>query len=292
MPVPTNFQAGQQFRPKAAHVNAWGRAANALDQRALGGGVDLSAASWQASVRLIRNDSGEDCDAGDVLAIEGVVTTPEELELDGVDPDPGLESRAYFDRWAPQLVFVGVKADLTSPALLNQHVGRFAVLLEPIPHDATNPKYGLAVVDGVVTAPIDLLYADHPRADLAHDTRRLTSNWYGSAEILYTQRLVDGVVNDLWESGPEIVTWYATVRLGNFCTEELEVVVTQSGGIAYGASGTANVKWAGSLTDPLQTLTIHFNRLGLGNTLAAGTVADVRYDRSMQQWRVMGANCG
>lgn len=290
MTVP-QLQPGQTYRTKASHFNAFARAANAYDARLLGGGVDLPRTQWQPDVRLIRNDSGEDCEAGDVLAIEGVVTTPEDLELDGADPDPGLESAAYFQRWGPELIFKGVQPDLSSPVLLNQHVGRFAVLLEPIPHDATNPKHGLAVFNGIVTCPIDMVYADHPFADLAHDTRRLTSNWYGSAEIIYTQRLVDGVVDDLWESGPEVVTWYATVRLGNFRSEELEVVVSEASGIAYGASGTASVKWGGVLADPLQTLTIYFNRLGTGNTLTNGRAADVRYDRSMQQWRVMGANC-
>lgn len=264
------YSPGDSWRPLATALNSYGAAADWYAGTGGGSGPPTPLPEpWQGDVRWIRNDSGEDCDAGDVLAIDGVVVTPEDIAIE-----------ENFLRWGPELIFIGVKPDLETPVALNKHVGHFAVLLDPIPHDESNPKYGRAVYSGIVTAPIDLVYAHHPFADVAHDTFRLTSNWYGSAEILYNQE---------WPA--ESDNWFAAMRVSNFRTQELLVEVSEGYGIPHGSSGDAKVYWGGVLTNPLQTIEIHFTRLGLGNTLSAGTMADVRYNRSTQHWEVMGANC-
>jgi hypothetical protein len=259
------LQSGQQYRLKAPHFNAFAQAANAYSSTELQGGGDVLPTQWQTDVRLIQNDSPDDAAAGDVLAIEGVVITPEDAQVD-----------TNWMRWPGDLVFSGVKPDLLKPIVLYPHVGHFAVLLEPIPKG----KQGLAVFSGIVTAPINLVYYEHPFADVAHDTRQLTSNWYGAAEILYTQE---------WpvDSGK----FYAAVKLSNFQSTELEVVISQSGGIAANGSGLVDVYWRGVVTNPLQSETAYLHWMHGGNAVAEGKQAIARYDRDKQQWRIRNVEC-
>lgn len=260
MSVPP-LQPGQAYRLKATHANAWSRAANAHDARSLGGGAEFPRTQWQGDVRLIKNDSGFDCDAGDALAIaDDVVVTPEDVAIE-----------TNFLRWGPQLVFTGVKPDLETPVAKNQHIGKFAVLLEPLPDGSTGP----AVFSGIVTAPITLAHADHTLCDLAHDSFTLTSSFYGAAEIVKKYE---------WPADSD--TWYAAVKIGMFVAPILDGVAQAS--IADGASGDVEILWGG---DPSETIVAWNDHMAGGNAAGSGKDVMVYFHREKGRWSIKELEC-
>lgn len=259
MTVPS-LQSGQSYRLMASHFNAFGRAANAHDAGLPGGGSDVTLTQWQTDVRMIRNDSGEDCDAGDALALSGVVVTPEDVDI-----------ATNFMRWGPQLMFTGVKPDLQTPVAKNKHIGNFAVLLDPTP----DGKPGRAVFSGLVTAPITLAHADHTLVDLAHDTFRLTSSFYGAGEII-----------SKFEWPAESDTWYAAIKLGMFVAPILDGVAQES--IADGASGDVEILWG---DDPSETIVAWNDHMAGGNAVGSGKDVMVYFHREKGRWSIKELEC-
>jgi hypothetical protein len=149
----------------------------------------------------------------------------------------------------------------------------YGILLEPIP----DGDFGRVMLSGVCAAKIDNVYDDHPFAHITDGENQLETNWCGQAEILFRQ-----------EVGEQ---WWAVVRLSNMQSTILDVVVSQGGGIPFGSNGSASVKWAGVLTDPLQTIDILFDHVGSGRTLAVDTQAMVRWDMSRSKWCTFAADC-
>ena len=179
MPV-KKVQPGAAARHSASAHNAFADVANWFQGTGGFPGNPLPPATgWRGDVVRIFNYSGEHCAAYDVLAIDDVLITPEDVQVTGGDnPNPM--------RWAGNVLLKGVTPALSSDY---KHIGNFAVLLEPIPHRDEEPKAsGWAIVSGLTVAQLDMVYEDHPRADVADGTRRLTSNWYGAAQIRYKQQ--------------------------------------------------------------------------------------------------------
>ena len=230
------------------------------------------ATGWDGNKVRILNHSGADCDAYDVLAIDDVLITPEDVGVaSGDNPNPM--------RWAQNVMLKGVTPDLSGATPDYKHIGAFAVLLEPIPHRDEEPKAsGLAIVNGITVAQLDMVYEDHPRADVADGTRRLTSNWHGAAQIIYKQQQEDE-------------SWWGLVRIGNWQTEFLEAVVDETYGIDADGNGEVLVYWAGEPTDPEQRVIGYLDWLHNGNDLPNNTRAWVHFDRSKQEWVVRERNC-
>ncbi len=260
MPTP-RYSVGESWRPLASALNAYGAAA---DHHAQTGGVipppTSPAAQWSGDVRQIYNGSGEDCDAGDVLALDGVIVTPEDIAID-----------ENFLRWGPQLVFNGVKPDLQDPVGNIQHIGKFAVLLEPIP--AGHP--GKAVFSGIVTCPIAKDHDDHVFADLAHDTFRLTTNFYGAAEILYKSE---------WPAASD--NWYAVVKLGLFQSPLIYGVTQEE--IAADASGDVQVLWNNNAS---QTITAWNEHMHGGNAVGSGKDVMMSFHRDRGRIQIEEMEC-
>jgi hypothetical protein len=126
----------------------------------------------------------------------------------------------------------------------------------------------------VVEAQLDVDYADHPFEDIAHDTFRLTSNWYGAAQILYKVQ-VDSV-------------WWAKVRIGNFQAPDYDGVV-QTGGITAGSSGNVNLHYEGA--DTSETLTVHHDHMEGSHDAAANDECRIAFFKDVQKWRIKELEC-
>jgi hypothetical protein len=115
----------------------------------------------QAGIVLIRNESGADRARCEVLGISGIIVKP----TDNAD--------AFKER-------VALRG--TSPG--SEHVGRFAVLLEPLAQDAI----GRACVDGVCAVKVELADEAHVFAEVSPgDPAKLRSGTSGSAALLWVQ---------------------------------------------------------------------------------------------------------
>ncbi len=172
--------AGQACEPTAA---AWNAMLDALDfikqLKSKGGGLNTERKN---PLRLpIKNDSGEDRDQYDILGIDDILITPADNED---------EFKAY-----PALKGVAVE---------DGHVGKFAVLQEPVKKDVGDlPK---AVVHGLTICRIDYTPGDEFADAKPGDCTQLKSGSSGAAQILY----VDAGDNNAGGEG-----CLALVRLGN-----------------------------------------------------------------------------
>jgi len=207
---------------------------------------------------LIKNASGTGCLTGDILALDDVV----------IDADTFDDSGVNAIEWASHVIWSGTKPNTSTPTPTYAHIGRFAVLTEPI----ANGSIGYGVVDGLVVAKLDMDYADHPYADIAHNTYRLTSNWYGAAEILYTEQ-VDA-------------TWWGLVRVGAFQAPLYKGVADST--ISSGSSGTVSLWYAGA--DTSENVTCHLWMEG-SNDIASGSECVMRFFRDEQKWVITEAEC-
>lgn len=256
MTVPS-LQPGQTYRLKSRHFNAFSRAANAHDAGALGGGADVPRSVWDSSVRLIRNDSGEDCDAGDALDITDCVVTPDEAGV----------TNTNFLPWSPELIFIGTKA----PAIVSgtSHNVQVAVLLGPLPSGATGP----AVCSGIVTCRLNVAHAHHDRADLTDGTFRLNSSFYGPAEIV-----------KLFDPPAGGADYSAVVRLGNFVAPVMNGTTLQE--IPNVDSGNVQLSF---FTGNSETIVAHNSRMGLG-TIGNTKRVSVVFQRDVAQWQIQNSN--
>ena len=96
------------------------------------------------------------------------------LGIDTAWPDPGDNLQAFKN--GAILHCITPDEDL--------HVGKFVVMLEPLPINGI----GLACVSGVVPVQIEVAYEDRPYADILDaEAGKLGSDWRGAAEILYCE---------------------------------------------------------------------------------------------------------
>jgi hypothetical protein len=161
----------------------------------------------------IKNATETDLDKGAIVAISGSVYDPtEETHLD------------YF-KAAPVLV--------GSAPVYPDHIGRFAVLLQPLGMD----EVGYGAITGMVWCQVEMDFQGRPYADISTSgvgpTSKLYGNEYGGAEILYIEGMNDAPED--WTAG----TKHALVRIGSFNNPTL--IVSWDGTIEFGTEKEAVV---------------------------------------------------
>lgn len=150
---------GDPLNIPAAAYNAFIDAAEAEKMRRLNGGTGASTAKSTPTIH-IQNSSGTDLDAFGVLGIEGPLILPSEN---------------------PNQFKFNLALDGTTPTTAD-HLGKFAVLSEPI----ADGKIGRAYVSGVFPALVTIDDEDHTRADVDDgETTALISSNSGAALILW-----------------------------------------------------------------------------------------------------------
>jgi hypothetical protein len=166
-----HVQPGQKLRIPAADYNACLDAARDLRARRAGQPGRLSGDHrTDRGLILVRNDSGEDLEAFDILGL-GAATTD-------VWPTPD-DNESAFKYGSP--FFLG-----KLPALAD-HVGRFCVVLGAMAKSGDgHSAIGPAAIAGVVPVHVNVLSADDWWADV-DDGEHLTlrSGPSGSAQLLY-----------------------------------------------------------------------------------------------------------
>ncbi len=198
---------------------------------------------------VIRNDSGANRDRYDILAPTGVVFTP-------ADNLKSFQSRVAWIGSLPTLA----------------HFGKFALLLEP----AATGRYARAAVGGSWLAKVQVDHIQHAYADVAASSARLTSNWCGSAELLYQET----GTGEKW----------AVVRLNQPFYGPLKGIIAEPGGIAPGGSGDVTVWWAGAESSPASTITAHYNWM-TGGDAQEGTEVFVWWFRDEQRFVIGNMGC-
>jgi len=187
-------QTGQRLVIPAAAYNAFIDAAVDYRRRTARIGQKAEPSQRQASIVLVRNDSGGDLNRLAVLGVDA----------------PVIDPAANEDEFKNRVALVGV-----TPAG-DTHVGKFVVLAEPI----ASGKIGRAYAAGVCPVRIDVPDEDHeyPFAEIAEGvTDNLKVSYYGSAAVL-------------WREGGTGVQW-AVVRLGKTMPMHVfPVELTQVGG--------------------------------------------------------------
>ena len=187
-------QSGQPLVIPASAYNAFIDAALDFRQRTAYLGREAQASFQQASIILVRNDSGANRQRFEVLGVDGPII------------DPSANEEEFKNRVALSCV---------APAA-DTHEGKFVVLAEPI---ATG-KIGRAYAAGVCPVKIDVPDDDHEwrYAEIADGiTANLKVSMQGSAGIL-------------WRAGGTGVQW-AVVRLGKpIPMHVFPVDLTQYGG--------------------------------------------------------------
>jgi hypothetical protein len=232
-----------------------------VDRTAVSENAIRDAANWVASNRarlfggqgssdvstlLIRNDAAGDVVRGQLLGIDGVVV-----------PYADDVSEFYFHTTLKGII----------PATPT-HIGKWAMAVEPI----VSGNIGRALVSGVMAVPITMNHADHPFADIANSSYTLTSNWYGSAEILYTAAT----------SG----STYAVVRVGTYVSPIYKA--TSDGAITAGGSGTVTIKKNGSSS---QQVTAYLNWMSGTHNTATGDELAIQFFRDENKWVILNAEC-
>jgi len=153
--------SGEPFGMSAAAYNAFVDAARAhAQQQHLFGPPRHPENPLQGQV-LVRNDTGEPCDRYSVLGIAGPL----------IDP---VDNLPEFQR------ILGVRG--VTPAA--EHIGRFVILLEPLPAGSI----GRACIDGVCPVEVEMAAETDGYADVTPGVvARLRSAESGAARLLWVQ---------------------------------------------------------------------------------------------------------
>lgn len=159
-----HVSSGDPFPRSAPTVNAWMDAARAHQLGRLRHGRQPRV--WtppQANIVNVRNDSGSARARFDVMGIDSIVFEPATKLLQ-------FQNDAVFSCVTPT----------------SEHEGKFVILLEPLPVDASgNGEIGKAVASGVSVVQIDVNDVDHEYAEASAGIHRLESRASGSAQILW-----------------------------------------------------------------------------------------------------------
>ena len=195
---------------------------------------------------LVKNDTGSDRDRFGALG----VGTPTFLPTDNLNE--------YLKR----VVLSGQLPTLS-------HLGRFAVLLEPL----AAGKVGRAAYGGTLPMTLQVDSIHHDRADIANGSAVLTSNYYGAAEILWQ------------EPGTGLVR--ATVRISGWAAPPVKAVATET--IEPGEAGTVRV-WRGGV-DTGDEVQAWLNWMTGGVEIGADTELEIEFKRDELKWWIRGAAC-
>jgi hypothetical protein len=238
---------GSPIQRWAADHNAFVDAARAEQMRQLTIGVPNSSVTHSPGEVDIRNDSGATRREGDILALNGVVFSATQ----------NLATYKYQRTWKGIL-----------PTLAQ--VGKFAVLTTP----AASGRYAKAILTGEVACIIQVNHIQHQYADIAAGSARLTSNWYGGAEIL--------------DKAAGTGEKWAVVKLGAFFAGKIYGKTNVD--INPEASGLVTVWYAGLQSAPAATVTGHLMRLA-DELIVATTHVAMEYQRDEQKLVIVNAKC-
>ena len=238
-----------------------------------GQALALPAREWNTSVEV--ND----------LYRRGLLARPASVpsaEFDSNHLEVRNDTGGDLARWA----IVGLGDPLFSPAdnlaeffravvvsgetpTLADHLGKWALLLEPIPAG----KIGRAVAAGMWPTLLRVDSAHHDRADIADGETDLASNYYGSAEILWKE---DG-------TGP----LRAVIRLSGWAAPRIKAVAQVQ--IAPGASGQVEVWRAGAATGDFLDAWLDWETSG--TPIDANTELEIAFHRDKPRWWISNADC-
>jgi len=233
-------QRGQPLTIPANTFNAFVDAALDYQKRKLSQQSTGMRSERQHGIVLVRNDSGADRDRFDVLGVSGPVF------------DPATDPEAFKNY--PAMTGVTPTED--------DHLGKFVILLEPVPAG----KLARAIATGVVTARVDVPDEDYPY--------RLADITDGSAANLTVAKIGSAAI--LWREGGIGVQW-ALFRLANLPEPTLfPVNLTQTGG----SQGTTTMpaSWTYSVIDPVTSETLATN--------VNPTVAPHKWKRPSAGWMI------
>ncbi len=167
---------GERLTIPARTYNAFVDAARDFQGRQMGQEQGATPTGKNAGTVLVRNDSGADRERFDILGIDGPIFTPDDDE----------------DAFKNQVALAGVVPTL------NDHAGKFVILLEPL----ASSELGWAYISGACLVLLDVGDESHTFADVAdNDCDVLKTAATGSAQILWKE---EGT-GQLW----------GVVRLGN-----------------------------------------------------------------------------
>lgn len=134
-------------------------------------------------------------------------------------------------------------------------------------------EIGDLVISGVAVVRLVINDADHVFADVAASSTTLSSAWHGMPIV--------------WKpAGTGTVD--AVIRLGTSYNGPFEGVVTQSGGISAGGSGSCDVKWNGSTVD---SITLYNDWMDGGEVLGQNAEVRFAWQPDRQKYVVVGADC-
>jgi len=171
--------SGERLRIPARTYNAFVDAAMDLQQRRMSSNGSADEKNIKPVLVMVKNDSGGDCQEGDVLGIDKAL----------IDPTAG-------DPQEVQFVHLPAYSGIT-PADPD-HLGMFIITAEPIP----DGKIGRGFISGVVPAWIDVQDTNDNYAEINDgDSNALKSGASGSAFIL-------------WLAGDDTGEQWAIVQLG------------------------------------------------------------------------------
>ncbi len=204
-----------------------------------------------SNIIVIRNDSGADRDRYDILALSDVVFSPAD----------NLKSFQTAVAWSGTL-----------PTLA--HVGKFALLLEP----AAAGRFARAAIGGTWVTKLQIDHLLHTHADVAASSARLTSNWFGSVEILYQE----AGTGEKW----------AVVRFGSAFWGPLRAVVTEAGGIAADGSGEVTIYTDdAAISSPTATVTAWLDWMHAGRDALENEEGELFWRRKAQRYAFSELGC-
>lgn len=125
------------------------------------GGGAISNKKNNSGLIIIKNNSGSNLSAYNILGIDEPITTP----------------TTNKDRFVEYIAFGGTTPDET------KHVGKWCLLIEPIKDGSS----GRAAVYGSFPAKINVVDEDHTHAEMSDGLTVLDSTFFGSARILWKE---------------------------------------------------------------------------------------------------------
>lgn len=131
---------------------------------------------------------------------------------------------------------------------------------------------------GIVLARVNINHEQQMWADVDSGSTLLQSKWYGRAEILKKESSGTGERN----------CW---VRMGEMFRGPIKVIITQSGGIAPGSSGTAKVRVAGADASPTSTITVYYTWMEGAANAGQDKEAVVFWDDTEQKFIILELQC-
>ena len=210
------FAPVQPNQPVVFSATAWNAmlaAGKAYRANQLGSASDPLTTTRSSSLIRVLNDTGTNLEQGQIVGLEEPIFVPEETSVDA---------------FLREVTFIGV-----TPT--TDHIGKFAVLMEPAPPDVVVRAW----VAGVCMARVNVVDETHTYADVEDgETGALKSSFDGTAQILWKE---GDIPYGYYYGGGE---QWAIVRLGCRPSEVGIGSVTQEIGKATSVTrpGTGKIK--------------------------------------------------